>query len=258
MVETTTQHFGWTKPEISHSPSTWGGFINTTFDSIDALVYANQQGLNPIGTIQMFGGATAPTNWLICDGRSLSTTGTYAALFAVLNYAYGGSGANFNLPNLVQKFPMGAGPNPRGQIGGTFTYALATANLPPHAHPITDVTHSHTVSQTGHTHPDPGHGHPGSTASDSGHTHPYTGTMAGAGPGAGSALVNAGQSNTGVGTANITVSVAGNYTGLQAANANISLVANGTGLSTTQNTGSGTTFQVVQPYQAVNFIIRYQ
>jgi microcystin-dependent protein len=35
---------------------------------------------------------------LFCDGSSISTT-TYATLFAVIGYMYGGSGGNFSLPN---------------------------------------------------------------------------------------------------------------------------------------------------------------
>lgn len=54
----------------------------------------------PIGTIQMWGGNTnPPTNYLFCSGQSLSTTGTYASLFTVIGYTYGGSGGNFTLPN---------------------------------------------------------------------------------------------------------------------------------------------------------------
>src|SRR4029077_16102506 len=158
MVETVTAHYGWVKPEIAHSPSTWGGFLNTDLDSIDALLFANQQGLVPIGAIQMFGGATAPANWLLCQGQSLATTGTYAALFAVLGYAFGASGANFNLPNLQGKFPQGATTAP-GATGGASTVTLAAANLPAHTHTITQVAHTHTATQPPHVHPDPGHAH---------------------------------------------------------------------------------------------------
>src|SRR4029077_2759296 len=174
MVETVTAHYGWVKPEIAHSPSTWGGFLNTDLDSIDGLVFANQQGLVPIGAIQMFAGATAPANWLICDGRSLTTAAPYDKLFAVLGYAYGGSGANFNLPNLQQKFPLGANPsNTLGTYGGTFNYSITIGNLPSHAHPITDVAHGHVVNQWAHAHviATGGHSHGIVTGS---HTHGLT------------------------------------------------------------------------------------
>ena len=41
---------------------------------------------------------TQKDGWLLCNGASYSTT-TYANLFAIIGYTYGGSGANFNVPN---------------------------------------------------------------------------------------------------------------------------------------------------------------
>ena len=54
----------------------------------------------PIGTIVSTGGATAPTNWLLCDGAAVSRT-TYIDLFTVLGTAYGvGDGSTtFNVPD---------------------------------------------------------------------------------------------------------------------------------------------------------------
>jgi len=56
----------------------------------------NNSGQVPIGMIVAYAYA-APTDWFLCDGASKDTT-TYAALFAVIAYTYGGSGANFTLP----------------------------------------------------------------------------------------------------------------------------------------------------------------
>lgn len=44
------------------------------------------------------GPATLPEPWLLCDGQSLDT-GTWPDLFAILAYTYGGSGANFSVPD---------------------------------------------------------------------------------------------------------------------------------------------------------------
>ena len=54
----------------------------------------------PIGTIVSTGGATAPTNWLLCDGAAVSRT-TYADLFTIIGTAYGvGNGTTtFNVPD---------------------------------------------------------------------------------------------------------------------------------------------------------------
>ena len=58
-------------------------------------------GLNvPTGVILPFGGTTAPTGFLICDGSAISRT-SYADLFAVIGTTYGsGDGSTtFNLPD---------------------------------------------------------------------------------------------------------------------------------------------------------------
>lgn len=59
-----------------------------------------------VGTIQAFGGSTAPDGWLICDGSAISRT-LYADLFAVIGETYGaGDGSTtFNLPS--GKIPLG-------------------------------------------------------------------------------------------------------------------------------------------------------
>lgn len=75
----------------------------------------------PTGQITAFGGAAAPTGWLLCDGTAVSRT-TFAALFAVLGTAYGvGDGSTtFNLPDLRQRFPMGKAASGTGStLGGT-------------------------------------------------------------------------------------------------------------------------------------------
>jgi microcystin-dependent protein len=256
MAETLTANYSWTKPDPGASANTWGATLNKDLDGIDAQVYANQQAGVPIGSITMFGGATPPPNWLICDGSSLATTGTYAALFAVLQYAFGGSGANFNLPNLQGVFPLGAGPsNALASKAGSYSYTISAANLPSHAHPIVDVAHNHGVNQSPHGHGDPGHTH---GVNDPTHAHSVPNAALGGGvniqPGSGFNQVGT-LPTTASGTG-ISIQAAG--TGLQAANANISLNASGSGLSTTQPVGSGTPMSIVPSYVAINFIIKFK
>ena len=60
------------------------------------------------GEVIMFGGteASVPVGWVLCDGQGLSTT-TFADLFAVIGYEYGGSGGTFKVPDYQSnnKFP---------------------------------------------------------------------------------------------------------------------------------------------------------
>jgi microcystin-dependent protein len=90
----------------------------------------------PTGAIQMWSTGTAPTGYLLCNGASVSTT-TYATLFAVVGYTFGGSGGSFSLPNYTNRMPYGT------TIGATGGSANATL-----------VSHTHTASVT-----DPGHQH---------------------------------------------------------------------------------------------------
>jgi microcystin-dependent protein len=90
--------------------------------------------LSPTGSVTAFAGSTAPTNWLLCNGTTVSRT-TYAALFAIVGTTYntgGEAGTDFRLPNLLGKMPVGrdAGQtefDTLGETGGAKTHTL-TAN----------------------------------------------------------------------------------------------------------------------------------
>ena len=159
MVETTTKNYGWVKPEIQHSPATWGGFCNNNFDAIDALVFANQQGVSPVGAISMFAGATPPANWLLCDGAVYQNS-SIPLLAPILANQYNAgtaavAGTSSAVPNLNAKLPLGANAsNPVGQTGGTFSYTISIANMPAHAHTINvaNPQHYHTIPGWAHTH----------------------------------------------------------------------------------------------------------
>lgn len=92
-----------------------------------------------VGTIRLFVGPYAPANWAFCNGQSLPTA-DYPQLFALIAYTYGGSGANFNVPNLMNSITVGAGPAATGtnytlgDNGGSTNTTLNGGNLPPHTH----------------------------------------------------------------------------------------------------------------------------
>lgn len=66
----------------------------------------------PIGAINAYGGITAPSGWLLCQGQAISRI-EYAELFAVIGTAYGsGDGSTtFNLPDPREAALVGAGTN---------------------------------------------------------------------------------------------------------------------------------------------------
>lgn len=105
---------------------------------------AGETFLVPTGAILPYGGATAPTNYLLCDGSAVSRT-TYSALFAVLstNYGVGDGSTTFNLPNLKGRFPLGYSASAPTK---TFTFASRSSNT------ITVTgadNHAHNELQTG-------------------------------------------------------------------------------------------------------------
>jgi microcystin-dependent protein len=90
------------------------------------------------GAITMWPTASAPTGYLLCNGASVSTS-TYATLFSVIGYTFGGSGASFTLPDYRGRSPLG--------VSGS--YALATTGGSADA---IVVSHTHTVTDPGHVH----------------------------------------------------------------------------------------------------------
>lgn len=82
------------------------------------------------GEIRMWPTGSAPSGWLICDGSGLDTT-TYADLYAVIGYTFGGSGSTFNLPDFRDRSPQGA--SATDAIAATVGTKMQTS-LPQHSH----------------------------------------------------------------------------------------------------------------------------
>lgn len=102
--------------------------------------------LVPPGVISAYGGTSAPSGYLLCDGTAVSRI-TYAALFAVLGTTYGaGDGSTtFNVPDLRQRFPLGK------SAAGTGATLGGTGGAIDHAHgsPLTTGAPSSTVTAAG-------------------------------------------------------------------------------------------------------------
>lgn len=96
--------------------------------------------LCPVGTISAYGGGTAPTGWLLCDGSSIDAG--YTELRALVGTT---------TPNMTGRFPVGTAGNLtlRGS-GGSAT--ITEANMPSHTHSVTGGEHSHTATDSGHSH----------------------------------------------------------------------------------------------------------
>ena len=76
------------------------------------------------GDLKATARSTAPSGWLLCYGQSLATA-SYPDLFAAIGYTYGGSGANFNVPDLRGRIPVGL-----DNMGGSNANVLTNAFNP--------------------------------------------------------------------------------------------------------------------------------
>lgn len=92
----------------------------------------------PPGVVFPYGGASAPSGYLLCDGAAVSRT-TYSTLFAIVGTAFGvGDGSTtFNVPDMQGNVPAGIGGSgitDIGDSGGEQEHTLITAEIPSHNH----------------------------------------------------------------------------------------------------------------------------
>jgi len=159
---------------IADSAVTSAKIANNTIVLGD-LATALQAFLVPVGTINAYAGATAPTGWLLCNGTS---TAGYAALAALV-------GAT--TPDMRGLFPMGKTAADTGSTllgtGGSTT--IATGNLPVHSHAntaalasgVVNVVDGGTHQHTGTVDAGGGHGHTASSGPAGGHSHVLNATF---------------------------------------------------------------------------------
>lgn len=100
----------------------------------DVVYQINQ--LVPVGSIMMYSVGIAPDGYLLCDGRAVSRT-SYRTLFSIVKTTFGsGDGSTtFNVPDMRDRFPIGAGSTfAISATGGDHTQTLVAHNLPNHYH----------------------------------------------------------------------------------------------------------------------------
>lgn len=215
--------------------------IKSTFPNITGPVTSTQAQLNygpvPTGGIIMWSGSVAsiPTGWALCDG------GTYAKT--------DGSG-NVTVPNLRDKFIVGAGSTYAVAATGGATSNTPTITVTNQAVALTEAqlpAHTHTATVT-----DPGHNH---TITDPGHQHNTTNyynnlTLGTSGPFA--IPVNAGGVLVATQTVTTGITINNRVTGVTVTNSN-------TGSGATHvhaNTATSSAVATIPPYYALAFIYK--
>jgi microcystin-dependent protein len=111
--------------------------------------------LLPPGLVSPFAGQVAPAGWLLCHGQTLLRN-DYPALYDIIGLLYGSyvSDDEFDIPDLRQKFPLGAAdslgvPWTVGDPGGELAHTLTPAEMPMHTHPQDPHGHLASVASTG-------------------------------------------------------------------------------------------------------------
>ena len=156
--------------------------INSTLTTLQNEINNLQTEINTLtnsivritGSFIMSLSSTPPNNSLYCDGSSYLVS-SYQNLFNVIGYAYGGSGTNFNVPDLRSKFLLGANGSlnnvpasnlisGNGTVGALNNYYISGNSwtysgsvlpnfciqqyVPQHYHNINDPGHSHSIGDT--------------------------------------------------------------------------------------------------------------
>ena len=99
--------------------------VNQTTGALSPIAGGTLYADAPVGSIQAYGGATAPWGWLLCQGQAVSRA-TYAELFGVIGTSFGsGDGSTtFDIPDMREVVPVGAGTSTRSGIATHDTYSV--------------------------------------------------------------------------------------------------------------------------------------
>ena len=213
--------------------------------------------LPPIGSILPFVGKVAPAGWLICNGASYKTA-SYPTLAALM----GATADSFNVPNLVGRTIVGVDPSKPAMdnpldTGGAGEVTLLEENLAKHKHAIGGHVHglTGTVTVADAT---AAHSHTGSAKSAGAHQHNtgYT-TKGGQGTSGSSIPVNDAQNSDKTGNGGDHVhDLTVNSGNASHGHAVTNTLAVGEASGDTAETGSGKAFSVLNPYMALNWIVR--
>ena len=146
--------------------------INTDISNLNTAIIDLQNQINTLnnsivritGSIFISVSSITPSYALYCDGSSYLVA-DYQNLFNVIGYAYGGSGLNFNVPNMKNSFLLGGNGtlnnvsasnliSGNGTTGATNNFYISGNSYPATNYPILKFVppHTHLTIDNGHSH----------------------------------------------------------------------------------------------------------
>jgi microcystin-dependent protein len=213
-----------TIPSIQENVTTLQANVTTLQTDLVALV--------PAGSLMQYAGASAPSGWLLCQGQLLNIT-AYPNLYSAIGTVYGGNGVTqFALPDLRGRVALGAGGSySLGSTGGSETHTLTVNEMPSH-------NHTGTIDAVGN------------------HTHTYQDAYFAESTGGAGPKVYGTSSSTDTDNNFYYRTSTGSYSTNPS-----DLTSGGSGAHThtmtNSSTGGGNSFNILQPYITLSYIIKY-
>lgn len=125
-----------------------------TYTGIKSILQEFLRRALPSGMIVSYGGSSVPQGWLLCNGEAVSRT-TYKNLFSAIGTLYGGGdgSSTFNLPDLRESVPVGAGTRVSGvSMHDTYSVGMFKDDqFMRHTHSFSGTTGGMSANSAGHT-----------------------------------------------------------------------------------------------------------
>lgn len=116
-------------------PDNWEQVGDVTVDDASQAASTMWEAFQPMtGELIPFVTATVPEGLLLCDGSTYNRV-DYPDLYDALDSAFIIDADTFNVPNMIDRMPVGAGGDYAiGDVGGEKEHTLTQAEMPSHSH----------------------------------------------------------------------------------------------------------------------------